>query len=116
MDMGHWIEPQVLGDAQKGYGSPIVTVPTHAQYIHDRPPGMAPPGVHHYVNRPGQLQGMGLTGAMGTVQRLLPGVMIGVVGYVLLAPWISALFGKWQVDKKTKKNPRRRRRRRKRKR
>ena len=107
MDMGHWIEPQVLGDAQKGYGNPIVTVPTHEQYIHSPPPGMAPPGVHHYINRPGQLQGLGAQAA-GTIQRLLPGVMLGVVGYVLLAPWITTLLGK-----KTSKNPRRRKRRRK---
>ena len=66
--MEHWIEPTALGDFQRsGYGSPTVNVSelrnggawTPPQPGSSPLPNMPPPGVQHYVNRPGQFAGIG---------------------------------------------------------
>ena len=71
-DMGHWIEPEVLADAQRtGYNSPLL-------------PGMAPAGVQHYVNRPGQLGNI-----MATVKSSLPTLLVGAVVGAVAWPWLK---------------------------
>jgi hypothetical protein len=92
----HWIEPQELATAQRtGYDSPLV-------------PGMTAHGqqAQHYVNRPGQLQGMGaevalpnqapqhyvnrpgqLQGVFDTVKSALPHVLFGVALGYFVVPW-----------------------------
>jgi hypothetical protein len=88
----HWIEPQSLDVPLPGMAPPGV------QHYVNRPgqlsgefplPNQAPPGVQHYVNRPGQLSGL-----LDTVKSALPSVLIGVVlGYFAL-PWALKKFGK----------------------
>jgi hypothetical protein len=97
--MEHWIEPQALGDSQRtGYNSPLVELPGMApagvQHYVNRPgqlrgngvalPNQAPPGVQHYVNRPGQLSGV-----FDTVKSSLPTLLAGAVVGVLAWPWIK---------------------------
>lgn len=100
--MEHWIEPQSLGSAQRsGYNSPLVEMapPPGVQHYVNRPgqlqgmgaevalPNQAPAGVQHYVNRPGQLSGF-----VDTVKSALPHVLVGVaLGYFVL-PWAKKKF------------------------
>ncbi len=87
--MKHWIEPEVLGAAQRsGINSPTL-------------PGMTAHGIQHYVNRPGQLQGVGdetqhyvnrpgqLSGFFDTVKASLPTLFVGAVIGVVAWPWLQ---------------------------
>jgi hypothetical protein len=49
-------------------------------------PNQAPPGVQHYINRPGQLRGLG-----DTVNRLLPGILVGAALVAVVLPWFGVV-------------------------
>jgi hypothetical protein len=94
--MEHWIEPQALGDYQRtGYNSPLLPgmAPPGVEHYKNRPgqlgntvalPQLAPPGVEHYKNRPGQLSGI-----FDTVKSSLPTLLIGAVIGVVAWPMIQ---------------------------
>jgi hypothetical protein len=99
--MEHWIEPQVLGDYQRtGYNSPLMpggqplpgVAPPGVEHYRNRPgqlagdvslPNLPPPGIEHYVNRPGQL------GSMHRLTSNLPTLLMGAVVGVLAWPWLK---------------------------
>lgn len=102
--MDHWIEPQALGDAQRaGYDSPLAEIPVNGvQHYVNRPgqlQGLGQP-VQHYVNRPGQLRGLGTIGAIKDMKFGWGSLLLAGAAGVLLSTQIKGVLGK--LKKKVK--------------
>ena len=88
--MNHWIEPQVLADAQRvGYDSNTAQIPANGVQHYVNRPGQLSGDLQHYVNRPGQLSGFSEIKAMKFGWGSL---FLAVAGGVLLSTQIKGVF------------------------